>query len=94
MRLLLLNIKLYIGITEAITKLSTAALVGTPAAPIQHIAEILVRERVTLPCPVGARLLLGRRVEPLIDIVPGGRGIAQREAFGHKAAAATAGSCP
>jgi hypothetical protein len=78
-RLLLLNIKLYIGITEAITKLAAAT------APVQHIAEILVRQGVTLPSPW--RLLGGGGMEPFVDVVARRRGIAQRQAFGGAATA-------
>ncbi len=80
---LLLNIKLYIGITEAITKLATAAtaLIGetAAAATVQNVAQVLVREGVTLTSPCGAgRRLLGGRVQPLVDIVPRWRRVAQR----------------
>jgi hypothetical protein len=87
--LLLLNIKLDIGITEAITILSpaattaaatliTAAAVITAAASVQHIAQVLVRECVTLTSPLGRRRrLVSGRVQPLVDIVAGRRWIAQ-----------------
>jgi hypothetical protein len=87
--LLLLNIKLDIGITEAITILSptataatliaAAAAVITAAASVQHIAQVLVRECVTLTSPLGVRgrRLVSGRVEPLVDIVAGRRWIAE-----------------
>ena len=89
MRLLLFYIKLYIGITEAITKLAATAtpLVAAPT-PVQHVAQVLVRQGVTFPSP-GAHRLLGRRVEPLVDVVTGWGWLAQGQTLGSPAATAT-----
>ena len=99
--LLLLNIKLDIGITQAITILAAHSfpLVGQATTPpVQHVAQVLVRQGVTFTCPLMVVVagewrrgrLLGRRVEPLVDIVPGRWRFAERQALGGTGASAAA----